>query len=136
MRKPAFCIYENKGADQLHSNLAANQHICFPYTYCTTLYAAYQHLCFSLCNIVQFFYFLNPKFQASSHLQIVSNLVGNPENRVSHEAAKMIFVVSPSKRKWWVLIRCPGIYNVYPCQTLLCILPNPLLLTLSTSVVC
>ena len=31
MRKPAFCICENKGADQLHSNRAADQPFCFHY---------------------------------------------------------------------------------------------------------
>ena len=31
MRKHAFCIYENKGADQLQGNRAADQHICFSY---------------------------------------------------------------------------------------------------------
>ena len=43
MRKPAFCICENKGADQLCAFVFATQ-------------------------IVQSLYFLNPKFQASSHL--------------------------------------------------------------------
>ena len=31
MRKPAFCICENKGADQLCSNSAADQRPCFRY---------------------------------------------------------------------------------------------------------
>ena len=31
-RKPAFCICENKDADQLHSNCAADQRLCFRYT--------------------------------------------------------------------------------------------------------
>ena len=31
IRKPAFCICENKGADQLHGNYAADQHLCFCY---------------------------------------------------------------------------------------------------------
>ena len=31
MRKPAFCICENKDADQLHSNCAADQRLCFHY---------------------------------------------------------------------------------------------------------
>ena len=44
MRKPAFCICENKDADQLISAF---------------VFAAW---------IVQSLYFLNPKFQASSHL--------------------------------------------------------------------
>ena len=29
MRKPAFCICEIKGADQLRDNLAADQRLCF-----------------------------------------------------------------------------------------------------------
>ena len=31
MRKPAFCICEIKGADQLWGNSTADQHLCFPY---------------------------------------------------------------------------------------------------------
>ena len=45
-------------------------------------------------RIVQSLYFLNPKFQASSHLlwlnsPVLSNLVGNPEDRFSHNEAQM-----------------------------------------------
>ena len=32
MRKPAFCIYENKDADQLRGNREADQRVCFRYT--------------------------------------------------------------------------------------------------------
>ena len=32
MRKPAFCLCENKDADQLRSNCAADQCLCFRYT--------------------------------------------------------------------------------------------------------
>ena len=32
MRKPAFCIYEIKGADQLRGNREADQCLCFHYT--------------------------------------------------------------------------------------------------------
>ena len=32
MRKPGFCMCENKDADQLHSNCAADQRLCFRYT--------------------------------------------------------------------------------------------------------
>ena len=32
MGKPAFCICENKDADQLHGDLEADQHLCFRYT--------------------------------------------------------------------------------------------------------
>ena len=31
VRKPAFCIWENKAADQLRSNCAADQRLCFHY---------------------------------------------------------------------------------------------------------
>ena len=31
MRKPAFCIYENKGADQLRGKHSADHHLCFRY---------------------------------------------------------------------------------------------------------
>ena len=55
MRKLDFCICENKGADQLRGNRAADQRLCFPYIV---------HL-----------YFLNLKFQASSHLLWQNSLV-------------------------------------------------------------
>ena len=48
MRKPAFCICENKDADQLRSNCTADKRLCFCYT----------------DSIIP----LLPKFQASSHL--------------------------------------------------------------------
>ena len=32
MRKLDFCLGENKGADQLHSNCEADQRLCFRYT--------------------------------------------------------------------------------------------------------
>ena len=51
MRKPTFCICENKGADQLRSYCEADQRLCFRYTVSTI-----------------FIVFLNPKFQASCHL--------------------------------------------------------------------
>ena len=31
MRKPAFCIYESKDADQLRGNREADQRLCFRY---------------------------------------------------------------------------------------------------------
>ena len=31
VRKPAFCICENKDADQLHGNREADQRLCFRY---------------------------------------------------------------------------------------------------------
>ena len=35
MRKPAFCICKNKGADQLRCNRTVDQPLCFPNIYCT-----------------------------------------------------------------------------------------------------
>ena len=32
MRKPAFCICENKDADQLRGKCEADQHLCFRHT--------------------------------------------------------------------------------------------------------
>ena len=79
MRKPAFRICENKDADQLRGNGEADQCLCFA------------------TRIVPFLYFINPKFQASSHLlcdctaQFVSDLVGNPEDQFSHNEAQIMY---------------------------------------------
>ena len=73
MRKPAFCICENKDADQLRGNCKADQRLCFLYTDSTIP--------------------LLPKseLQASSYpLWLVSDLVGNPEDRFSHNEAHLI----------------------------------------------
>ena len=50
MGKPTICIDENKGVDQLSSNCEADHAFVFA------------------AQIVQSFFFLNPKFQASSLL--------------------------------------------------------------------
>ena len=75
MRKPAFCICENKDTDQLPGNHEADQSLCFRY-------------------IVQFLYFLNSKFQTSSHLLWLYSLVcvgpgRKAERWFSHDAAQM-----------------------------------------------
>ena len=49
MRKPAFYIFKNKDADKLRGSPVADQRLCFHYT-------------------VQSLFFLNLKFQGSSHL--------------------------------------------------------------------
>ena len=72
MRKPAFCICKNKGADQLLSYHATDQRLCFRYTYGTIP--------------------LLPKFQASSQTALsVSDLVGNFEDRFSCDVAQCYF---------------------------------------------
>ena len=75
MRKPVLCICENKDADQLHSHCAAEQRLCFRYTDSTIP--------------------LLPKSENFKPLAIfcgctawfVSDLVGNPEDRFSHNQA-------------------------------------------------
>ena len=61
MRKPAFCICENKDADQLHGNREADQHLCFRY----------------MDSKIPLF----PKSEISSTARFVWDLVGNPEDR-------------------------------------------------------
>ena len=57
MGKPTICIGENKDADQLRGNREADQRLFF-----TT-------------RIVQFLFYLNPKFQASSSFLCLYRLV-------------------------------------------------------------
>ena len=57
MRKPFFCVCENKDADQLRGNREAD------------------HAFVLATRIVQSLYFLNPKFQASNHLLWLYSLV-------------------------------------------------------------
>ena len=59
MRKPDFCLCENKDADQLRSNTAQ-------------LISAFV---FAI-RVVKSLYYLNPKFQASSHLLWLYSPVG------------------------------------------------------------
>ena len=60
-RKPAFCICENKDADQLHGSVKL---------ICVFVFATW---------IVQSLYFLNTNFQASSHLMwLYSPVCGGP----------------------------------------------------------
>ena len=56
MRKPAFCICENKGADQLLGYHIADQGLCFRY------------IDGVIIKNSLYIYFLNLKFQASRHL--------------------------------------------------------------------
>ena len=74
VRKPAFCICENKDADQLRGNREADQRLCFRYIESKSLF------------------YLNPKFQASSHLLWLYSMVyvgpgRKPECLFSHNEA-------------------------------------------------
>ena len=73
VRKPAFCICENKDAGVTAKLISA-----FVFT----------------TRIVKFLYFLNPKFQASTIFcgctaWFVSDLVENTEDRFSHNQAQL-----------------------------------------------
>ena len=70
MRKPTFCICENKDADQLRGNREADQRLCFRYTYRTipllskseisSLYlssVAYQNVGFLMARLMWFLFF-------------------------------------------------------------------------------
>ena len=56
IRKPVFCKCENKDADQLRNNFAADQLLCF-------------------CYIVLSFFYHNPKFEDSNHLLWLHSLI-------------------------------------------------------------
>ena len=62
MRKPDFCICESKDADQLRGNREADQRLCF------SLHRLY-----------------NPSTTCTA--RFVSDLVGNPGDRFSHNEA-------------------------------------------------
>ena len=68
MRRPAFCICENKDADQLRGNREADQRLCFRYLDSTIPLAIF-------CCCTAWF---------------VWDLVGNPEDRFSHNEAQLV----------------------------------------------
>ena len=79
MRKPAFCICENEDADQLRGNREADQRLCFRCIESTIpLLSKYEisMLLASLCGCIA---------------RCVSDLVGNPEDRFSHNEAHFTF---------------------------------------------
>ena len=91
MRKPDFCICENKNADQLRGNRKADQRLCFP------------------TRTVQSLYLLNPKFQASSYLLWLYSPVcvgtgRKPERWFSHDVAHMFLILIVAEA--WKIKRC------------------------------
>ena len=78
MGKPTICIGENKDADQLRGNREADHAFVFA------------------TRIVQFLFYLNPKFQASSSFlclcrPVCVGPVRKPHCWFSHEAALLLF---------------------------------------------
>ena len=71
MRKPVFCICENKGADQLRGNRAADQCLCFRYIDSTIPLLSRPLAIFLGCTA-----------------WFVSDLVGNPRDRFTHDGTQ------------------------------------------------
>ena len=79
MRKLDFCTCENKDADQLCGNSEADQRLCFRYTDSTIpLLPKYDKPLAILCGCTARF---------------VLDLVGNPEDRFSHNEAHLIVLL-------------------------------------------
>ena len=72
MRRPDFCICENKCADQLCDNRTADQRLCFRYSDTTIPLLSKPLTIFCSCTA-----------------WFVSDQVGNPEDRVSHNEAQI-----------------------------------------------
>ena len=77
MRKPDFCLCENKGTDQLSSNCTADQHLCFRYLDGTIPLLLVQNFKLLAC------------FCDGTGL-FVSDMLGNSEDRFSRVAAHII----------------------------------------------
>ena len=75
MRKPAFCICENKDADQLRGNREADQRLCF------SLHRYYNPSSILIRNFKPLAIF------CGRTAQFVSGLVRNPKDRFSHNEA-------------------------------------------------
>ena len=73
MRKLAFCICENKDADQLRGNRETDQRLCFRYIASTIPLLPKPITIFSDCAA-----------------RFVSDQVGNPEDRFSHNEAQLL----------------------------------------------
>ena len=78
VRKPAFCICENKDTDQLRGNREADQCFCFRYTDTTI----------PLLSKIQNFKPLAIFCDCTAGF--VSDLVGNPEDRFSQKEAQIM----------------------------------------------
>ena len=67
MRKPAFCICENKGADQLRGNREADQRLCFRYIDSTIPLLSFVTV---LVVIVK-----NKSFRKAKHLNVIDSFI-------------------------------------------------------------
>ena len=101
MRKLDFCLCKNKDADQLHSNCEADH---------TFVFAS---------RIVQFLYFISPKFQALSHLLYLCSSV----------------CVRPGRKPRRPVFSRRNLYNVF-IHAVRCSISNALLLSFIVETVC
>ena len=74
LRKTAFCICENKDADQLGGNREADHRLCYRYTDSTIPLLP------------------NPTIFCGCTARFVSDMVKNPEDRFSHNKAHRKFI--------------------------------------------
>ena len=74
MRKPAFCICENKDADQLRGDREADQRLCFRYTDSAIPLLLKSEI---------------PSIFCGCKARFVSDLVGNREDRFSYNEAQI-----------------------------------------------
>ena len=82
--KPAFCICKNKDADHLYGNRAADQRLCFCYNLIVQLILQNFKPLATFCGCTAW---------------LMSDLVGNPEDRFSLDKAHFIFYMSRVVRK-------------------------------------
>ena len=80
MRKPAFGICENKDADQLRGTREADRRLCFRYIDTTMPLPSKPEISKLLAIL------------CGCTTRFVSDLVGNPEDRFSHNEAHLIVV--------------------------------------------
>ena len=78
MRKSAFCICENKDADQLRGNREADQRLCFRYIDSTIPLLSKSEIFKPLAIF------------CGCTARFVSDLVGNPEDRFSQNEAHIM----------------------------------------------
>ena len=114
VRKPAFCICENKDADQLRGYREADQRLCFRYTD-TTIHLLSKSENFKplaiLCGCTDRF---------------VWDQVGNPEDRFSQNEAHLILlhaVHSFEESSWhtlWIFVPCPWFSFATDSETNIC----------------
>ena len=81
VRKLAFCICENKDADQLRGSREADHRLCFPYIDSTIPLLSKYKNCKPLAIL------------CGCRAWFVWDLVGNPKDRFSHNEAHMMYTV-------------------------------------------